>query len=604
MSTEPRDVEPGASRELERLRALSSLSKIGLLQLDPQWQCVYANEGWEALSGFSLDETRGATWLNAVGPDYRDKLLARLHGAWSQHDYSFSFEAPLYTPLGQQRWVSIQLRWLTAGTEHPEHVLLIVLDIDAQHRANELLQQQVTTDPLTGLVNRHALIQAAQRAIREWRPERNFSLLYIDLDGFKPVNDAYGHAAGDELLATVAQRLLSQVRSDDIVARLGGDEFAILLRQIWQASDLEAIASKIQHNIAAPIRINRSRCDAIVSASIGIASFTGWDRSEDGSDTPTNEDVQHVTERLLTHADTAMYRAKDSGRNTFRFYDPLLDEESRKVAALGNTLHRAVEHFSFDFHYQPQIGFDDLGAARLDGYEALLRLPRDLTPTGSSTSEFIPLLESSGLMARLGPWLIDRAIADHAQYLQARPGSRANLSINLSTVQFRDGRLIECLAGALSRHNITPQSIVLEVTERVLMDKFANIQAQLRSLREMGFRVSLDDFGTGFSSLSHLHRHPIDQIKVDRSFIGDLDSAEAYSIVRAILGLGRALNRTVVAEGVELRSQKDTLLGLGCGILQGWLFSPAMPLSRLILLEDGDWGAIDRDRRQQLGVNT
>jgi diguanylate cyclase (GGDEF)-like protein len=445
-----------------------------------------------------------------------------------------------------------------------------------RHASEARLAYLAQYDILTGLANRSVVRERlAQSIVRarggtERRGQRGgggdaaIAVLFVDLDRFKLVNDTLGHAAGDDLLVESAQRLRDCVRQDDLVGRISGDEFAIVLNGLKHADDAGLVARKILHGLSAPFRLGTD--EAFVSASIGISVFP--DDSDDA-------------ETLLKQADTAMYRAKESGRNGFCFYTAEMNERSQHRLQLAGELRHALERSEFLLYYQPKISLSD---GRVRGLEALLRWQhpqRGLV----MPDDFIPVLEETGLIVPVGEWALGEACAQLKRWRNAGLAT-VPVAVNVSARQFRDpqleGRIRECAASA----GIDVAEIELEITESHLIENPVAARDALAALRAAGIRISLDDFGTGYSSLSYLTQFPLTALKIDRSFVKHATTRpEAASIVRAIVTMAQSLHFVTIAEGVEEAGQAAFLRELGCDQAQGFLFSrPLAPDAAASLL--------------------
>ncbi|WP_158937886.1 bifunctional diguanylate cyclase/phosphodiesterase [Burkholderia sp. S171] len=427
--------------------------------------------------------------------------------------------------------------------------------------ANQELTYLALHDALTKLPNRvlleDRLDRAIQRAVRE---HGRFALMFMDLDGFKAVNDAYGHHVGDLLLVEVAQRIGVNVRSQDTVARVGGDEF-VLLAEVFEPADAATLADKILAIIREPFQL--AGRDLRVSTSIGIAMYpgNGFDREE-----------------LLINADAAMYHAKALGRNTYCFFEASMNANVHEQLQLVQDLRAAVDRSQLILQYQPKFTAPN---GPVVGVEALVRWrhpTRGLIPP----DQFIPLAEKTGLIVPIGEWVFDEACRQIAVLRNA--GHRdLTMAVNLSAVQFRHAGLIRTVRETLARHLLEPSCLMLEITESTAMhDVDASLQI-LEQLHDMGVQISIDDFGTGYSSLLYLKRLPASELKIDRGFIRDLArDTEDAAIVSAIVALGQTLNLNIVAEGVETRAQQEFLTRLGCNSLQGFLLGHPMSADDLI----------------------
>ena len=428
--------------------------------------------------------------------------------------------------------------------------------------ANEALRRQAFEDPLTGLPNRalfedrlaQALARLARAAPATGGAAPRIAVLFVDLDGFKPINDSFGHAAGDQVLREVAARLRGCARGGDTVARVGGDEFLILMEGIEQPGDGIAVAQRMIEAIAAPIELPQHTLRP--SCSIGIVVHP--DAGDAG--------------KLVANADAAMYAAKAAGGATWAMFESHMDAGALEQLSLQGDLRRALERSELLLHYQPKIDARD---GRVRGVEALVRWQhpqRGLV----SPAVFVPIAERFGLINRLGAWVIDEACRQMQQWSAA--GLDLRVAVNLSRHQLRDAALVPHIETALQRHGIAPQRLLCEVTESVAMDDLAATQRSFDGLARLGVFLSIDDFGTGHSSLACLRTLPARQLKIDRSFVRDLESSEAArSIVDAVVYLAHRLKLDVVAEGVETPGQQDVLVQLGCDGLQGFLIARPMP---------------------------
>ncbi len=432
------------------------------------------------------------------------------------------------------------------------------------HAARAELQRHACADPLTGLPNRRLLEQRLARALSaEPRPAGRLAVLFIDLDGFKPVNDSLGHAAGDALLGHVASRLSGAAPQGATVARVGGDEFVLLHDGLAEAGDALALGAAVIAAASTPLAYLGHSLQ--ISASVGIALYP-----EHGP-----------AAQLLAHADAAMHEAKRAGGNTCTLFEPHMNAGAAQQLALQSDLRQARARGELSLHYQPKF---DGRRSRLRGVEALLRW-RHPVHGPISPAVFIPIAERFGLIKDLGDWVIDEA----CRQMQAwdRQGMRMRVAINLSVHQLRQDDLIARIQAALQRHRVDASRLLCEITESVAMEDIATTQRAFDGLRRIGVFLSIDDFGTGYSSLSYLRKLPATQLKIDRSFILDLEgSRDARAVVDAVIRLAHALDLKVVAEGVETEGQRDILLGLQCDELQGYLFARPMPANDLL-----DWAA-------------
>ena len=436
-------------------------------------------------------------------------------------------------------------------------VVRFALVVHAREAAEGTLAYQATHDQLTGLANRPILIERIDHALslRAWRD--GVALLYIDLDRFKPVNDAWGHRTGDGVLSTVARRLVTAIRPSDTVARIGGDEFVVLCEALEDAEDVVEIAERIVRAIEQPMEVDNRI--VVVSASVGIARPT----------------VDTTSESLLREADAAMYRAKELGRNRWELFDGNLRSLVERRRSAEAALQQALGGNELRVLYQPLI---HVVSGDIEGFEALLRWERPgfglMAP-----DDFIPLAEETGLIIPIGAWVLDEACHQAARWRDAFPDRPApSIAVNLSARQLDQPTLTTTVADALARSGLSPRSLVLELTESMIIRDDAQVLATLEEFKRLGARISIDDFGTGFSGLAYLRKFPFDILKIDQSFVRDLAPPESdTTIVSSIVALTHSLGRVVVAEGVEVPEQLASLRSMGCDIAQGYLI--ARPLT-------------------------
>jgi diguanylate cyclase (GGDEF)-like protein len=435
-------------------------------------------------------------------------------------------------------------------------------------RANEQLKKQAFLDPLTNLPNRqlfedrlaHALARSERAAERgAERVPQKLAVLFIDLDGFKPVNDSFGHAAGDVVLQEAARRLQGVARDSDTVARVGGDEFLLLMEDLSGLPDAVALARRVVTALARSFDIAGQQL--AISASVGVVLHPD----------------HGAPDKLIAHADAAMYAAKRAGGNTCAVFESRMDAGANDQLSLQSDLRHAIALNQLSLHYQPKM---DGQRGQIRGVEALLRWHH---PTRGPVSPvvFIPLAERFGLIGAIGNWVIDEACRQ--MHAWADEGVRMRVAINLSVHQLREEDLVARIRDALRRHSVEPSQLLCEITESIAMEDIATTQRAFDELSQLGVFLSIDDFGTGYSSLSYLRRLPAQQLKIDRSFVNDLESSrDARAIVDAVVHLAHALDLKVVAEGVETSGQRDILLELGCDELQGYYFARPMPAADLL----------------------
>jgi diguanylate cyclase (GGDEF)-like protein len=436
-------------------------------------------------------------------------------------------------------------------------------DVTDRVRAERQIAHMAKHDLLTDLANRAAFRDEIARAVAEGEARHEqFAVVYIDLDRFKEINDVFGHSVGDELLRELSGRM-RKAAEGAFVARLGGDEFAIIQRGP-QPDAATALAERLQNDVAGEIRVGGRILQA--GFSIGIAVYP-----QDGLDAAV----------LINRADAAMYRAKSAGRCRVRFFEPEMDEALRDRRALESELHHVVQGNQLLLHYQPQATVD----GTVTGFEALVRWQHPTRGTLLPGS-FIHLAEQNGTIVEIGEWVLREACREAASW--DRPFS---VAVNLSPVQFRLCDLPKLVAGVLAETSLEPERLELELTETTLLEDYAQALVVLRALKALGVRIAMDDFGTGFSSLSYLRSFPFDKIKIDRSFIADLSQNEtAEAIVRGVISLARGLNMPVIAEGVETNDQLDFLARETCQAVQGFLIGRPCPIGEYAELFAGAKG--------------
>jgi diguanylate cyclase (GGDEF)-like protein/PAS domain S-box-containing protein len=435
--------------------------------------------------------------------------------------------------------------------------LVAIVDITERRKAEARIAYMAHHDGLTNLANRELYQERLKQALeRTASTEKRVAVMCIDLDLFKNVNDSFGHPMGDRLLQAVAERLGAQTRGGDLAARLGGDEFAVILSNDVTPSQASDFAKRLIETLSAPYVIDGN--ELVIGASVGIALSPG-----DGTS----------SEELMKNGDMALYRAKQDGGGVHRFFEKEMDRQAQKRRDLEQDLRRAFAHGEFELHYQPLV---DLASNRINAFESLLRW-RHPHKSMVSPADFIPVAEDIGLIVPLGEWVLREACAEAAKWPDG-----IKVAVNLSAVQFRSRNLVQVVVSALAQSGLAPTRLELEITESIFLAETEANLATLHQLRALGVSISMDDFGTGYSSLSYLRSFPFDKIKIDRSFVKDLiERSDCVAIVRAISGLGRSLNITTTAEGVETTEQLDWLRAEGCNQVQGFLFSAARPASEI-----------------------
>jgi diguanylate cyclase (GGDEF)-like protein/PAS domain S-box-containing protein len=430
-------------------------------------------------------------------------------------------------------------------------------DITDREAAEQRIEYLAYHDTLTGLPNRLLVQDRFEQAMAQAeRKQSKVALVYLDLDNFKSINDTLGHAAGDEFLKEVARRLRACVRDSDTISRQGGDEFLLVLGELPDTEVVSAIVIKIMERLQEPMHLDTHELSS--SASIGVA---------------IGPDDGHDFETLRKKADLAMYRSKESGRNTYHFFDPTMDAEAGEHLFMRNGLRHALERQEFVLHYQPQI---DLASGAVIGAEALIRWNHPELGL-VAPARFIPVAEESGLIVPIGEWVLREACCQAVAWQQAGLPELA-MAVNLSAVQFKRGDIEKSILHALESSGLDPSLLELELTESILIQNVENVLATVKRLKLLGVKISIDDFGTGYSSLSYLKRFDIDKLKIDQSFVRDLATdPDDAAIVRAIIQMARSLNLRTIAEGVETVEMLEQLRSFQCDEAQGYYFARPMP---------------------------
>ncbi|WP_229459332.1 EAL domain-containing protein [Massilia cavernae] len=554
-----------SAEESTRVAATVFQSQEGMFVTGPDRLVLDANDAFTSMSGYSSEELTGQTPLQMSlkpgGDDLREAM-------WAVVDKRGKWQGEVWT---RRKSGEEYPAWLTVTAVRDEsgtisNYVCTQADITQQKMAQEEIMQLAYYDPLTSLPNRRLLLERLQHSISMHnRSKQAVALLFLDLDNFKDLNDTRGHEVGDQLLKQVAQRILSCTREGDTVARLGGDEFVILLENIGgseqeAADNAAAIGWKIIDKVGEPYDIGGASHHT--SCSIGAAL-----RCEQGVD----------IDDLMKRGDLAMYEAKRDGRNTLRFFHHHMESDVTYRIALEGELRESLVQSQFMLHYQPQVD----GRGCILGAEALLRwnhVKRGVV----GPAVFVPIAESSGLIIPLGNWVLRSACVQLADWADSPALAHLTLAVNVSALQFRLPDFVAEMLAVMKETGADPHRLKLELTETLLIDNVEDTIDKMLQLKEHGIGFSLDDFGTGYSSLSYLKRLPLDQLKIDRSFVRDvLSDPNDASIARSIVALGQALGLGIIAEGVETESQRAFLAELGCDCCQGYLFGRPMDVNML-----------------------
>lgn len=545
-------------KKIEESMQLASLvyqnSSEGMTVTDVDGTILNINPAFTEITGYSLEEVVGKNhdFLNAGRQDeafYKAMWQAiQATGRWQGEVWNKRKNGEVYV-----EWLSINTIYNEDGTPHRR--VSLFSDITKKKETEELVWKQANFDALTGLPNRRMFLDRLEQEIKKsHRANQRMALMLLDLDHFKEINDTLGHDIGDSLLQEAANRLVGCVRETDTVARLGGDEFTVILGSLYESKDVERVYQSILSRLAEPFQLGNEV--AYVSVSIGITLYP--------------EDATSMDE-LLKNADQAMYEAKSQGRNRYSYFTPSMQEAAQSRMRLVNDLHGALVDNQFRVLYQPIV---DLTTGDIYKAEALIRWQH---PTRGLISpvDFIPIAEDTGMIIEIGDWIFKQA-ANQVKRWRELHHPRFQISVNKSPVQFlNEGKSHDSWILYLGKLGLSGESIVVEITERLLMDARTVVMDKLAEFHEAGMQVSLDDFGTGYSSLSYLKKFNIDYLKIDKSFIYSLASNSVdMALCEAIIHMSHRLGMKVVAEGVETEEQRDLLLSVGCDYAQGYLFSP------------------------------
>lgn len=545
----------------ERYRLILQYLPTGILHYDKDLVVTYCNERLAQIVAVPRDELLGVDMKTLNDQRFLAALRNSLEGKEGVYEGEY-----VSTRSGAQVHVSLSCAPLRTGDGKIVGGIAIIENMTERRRAENQIRHLAYFDALTQLPNRLLLMERLERAlVASERSAEIGALMILDLDHFKAINDCDGHVVGDLLLTEVAQRLSGTVRHADSIARFGGDEFVVLLENLGRSypsavADAEGVAEKIRLAVGQPYSLSVKEGEHFSTTSIGVTLFQGCSESP---------------EVLLRQADVALYQAKDAGRNAVRFFNPTMQAVIESRAALESALRRGLRHSEFLLYYQPQVDH----AGQIIGAEALIRWQ----PPGEelvSPAAFIPVAEESGLIVQLGQWALDTACAQLQAWALDPRTRHLQLSVNVSARQFRQPEFVEQVHRSLQASGANPSLLKLELTETVVLNQVEEVISRMHELTRMGVGFSLDDFGTGYSSLLYLKRLPIDQVKIDQSFVRDItiDPNDA-AIVRAILAMSESLGLNVIAEGVETEAQRDFLYAHGCRAYQGYLFGRPMPIA-------------------------
>ncbi len=545
-------------READRkLRSVLERTRFFALLLDGLGNIEFCNDAVLRATGHSREEMAGKNWFELCVPADQREVRRReyLDDLASGPAQTKNEERDVLTRSGERRVVEWNVVPLREPDGRVTGAAAFGTDVTERRRAADKLLHDAFHDSLTGLPNRALFLDRLEHrlALEKRRHRTSFSVLVVDVDRFKVINDSLGHVRGDQLLVEIAGRLQGCLRPADTVARLSGDEFTILLEDVATVADARKVADRVQAELRLPFWLGPN--EVFSGVSVGIAHGSAAYASP---------------EDILRDADTALYRAKAQGRGRCVEFDASMHDRAVELLQLETSLRRALEREELHLHYQPVVS---LTTGQIAGAEALLRWnhpERGLVPP----MEFIPLAEETGLIIEIGAWVLREACRQMKQWQDRLGQPHLEIGVNLSSRQFQAPGLVAEVGEVLRATGLSPRCLRLEVTESLLMDKHPNVAQTMTELRAMGVRIDLDDFGTGYSSLSYLHQFPIDTLKIDRSFVQRIaDTEDGLEIVNTILALANSLDMEVVAEGVETEQQLDLLRKMHCGFAQGYHLS-------------------------------
>lgn len=546
----------------EKFRKLTSLSPVGIFQINPEGEIIYVNQRWREINNIKHQEPNLQAWFSNLHPEDSLPLNKLWHRLVTEHE-DMASEVRLITKNGSISWVYIQATSLHSKDGKLLGFLGSVSDISELKKAQIQMENLAFYDPLTGLANRRLFKNRLAKAVKSvQRHHSSIALLFLDLDQFKRINDTLGHDIGDALLKEIARRLDHNVRENDTVSRIGGDEFTILLTDVNNTKDVRIVAEKILTSLSRPFMLNGQ--DIISTVSIGITITP-----EDSIDPNT----------LMKNADLAMYRAKELGRNNFQFFSEDMNTAILHNLEIEKELNLAIKRSQFILMYQPKMRMSD---NTITGVETLVRWrhpEKGIIPP----DHFIPIAEETGQIIKIGAWVLEHSC--HEMGALIREGlmpEDSKVAVNLSAKQFSDPDLLQTVLDILVQSKIDPLNLELEITESIIMDDVEAAIQIMETIKSKGIHLAIDDFGTGYSSLAYLKRFPIDVLKVDRSFVKDIPEDKTdMAITSAVIAMAHKLSMRVVAEGIETQEQMDFLRENNCDDGQGYLLSRPLTLPQL-----------------------
>jgi diguanylate cyclase (GGDEF)-like protein/PAS domain S-box-containing protein len=553
-----------ALRDSERhFRAYFEHPLVGMASISPDNRWLEVNDRLCDMLGYSRDELMQKTWLELTHPDDLDRDLAKCHRLLAGEIENYTIDKRYIRKDGQAIYTRRSTNCVRNVGGAVDYVVVLLEDVSEQHLARAKLQELADHDPLTHLPNRRLLEDRLRQAIaHNLRTNRMIAICYLDLDGFKLVNDQLGHEFGDQLLVEVASRLLSMVRVGDTVARIGGDEFVLLLSELASLEECEQILARLLGVIAAPYH-NGDTWQLEISASIGVTLFP-----QDAADADT----------LLRQADQAMYTAKQTGRNRYHFFDLPLELRMASTRETLGRIRQGLANGEFCLYFQPQV---DFGSKAVIGAEALIRWQHPIDGL-LEPAEFLPAVENNDLALAMGDWVIREALRQ--MQIWRREGVDLLVSINTFARQLRKPDFVASLQQMLSEYpDVPPSQLRIEITETAALPELPVVQQIITDCQQLGVGFSIDDFGTGYCSLIYLRHLSATELKIDKSFVLDmLINHEDKAIVESIIALGCAFQRSVIAEGVETSEQMHRLLELGCKAMQGYGIARPMPSEQIV----------------------
>lgn len=548
----------------EKFRNAFDYAAIGMALISSYGHVLKVNRAFCEAAGYANGELLEMDFRQMIDRQDLESFNLNLSKLLDGNEQACRMELRIFNKNAELRWLMSSFSLVHDELGNSKHFIFQMQDITDKKRAEEQLIHDALHDALTGLPNRVLFLDRLQVAFRRAKRkfDNHFAVLYLDFDRFKLVNDSFGHQVGDELLLKISVRLKSILRNSDTVARLGGDEFTMLVEDIDGIDEAKHVAERIREEIAKPFDLNGQ--DFFASVSIGIA---GWSRKY------TQPDV------LMRDADTALYQAKRLGRNRFEVFDEEMHEKALRFLQIETDLRFALERREFYLVYQPIVELSD---RKLAGFEALIRWnhpKHGLIPP----MDFIPIAEETGSISAIGAWVLQTACRQLCDWQKQNPElENVWMSVNVSTKQFMEPELLSLVDGILKETGLAPNCLKLEVTETAMVENIDFAVEAMHNLKKLGLKLAIDDFGTGYSSLNYLHRLPLSSLKIDRSFVNQMEAShENQEIVKTILSLAKSLNLETIAEGVETVSQISKLTGLSCQLGQGFYFAKPLESARV-----------------------